>query len=235
MHCFQLFVIACEARERSIGYMTTAPNAAPSDALVAVVFAAFAAEAFVNELSALLLRESLAAYYPPEPAWAAAGAAIRDAESTRDRTSEKFTAAHRALTGSEPKQGREPYQSFDRLMKLRDWIGHTKPERNPDDSTTIPPELRPLFDKGLTYPRPSWVGGSWMDLLLTDRIADWACRASLNMMRHTLTLVPGAREPFDAATVFLTEKFAEPCDRLLARGTPSAPQRARRRRDAQPD
>ena len=73
-------------------------------------------------------------------------------------------------------------------MSLRDWIGHAKPER--EDHRKVPKALESLIRSGLVYPRPDNVTGSWLDLLITDRIAEWACRTSLEMIRKTLDLVP---------------------------------------------
>jgi hypothetical protein len=108
VHCFQLFVIAGEARERAIISMRRGPNAASSDALVAVVFAAFTAEAFINELGTILEQESIAGYPTPDRRWAAAAAAIGTSETDREKPYDKFIAAHQALSESPVDAGREP-------------------------------------------------------------------------------------------------------------------------------
>ena len=213
VHCFQLFIIAAEARKRAQVAMTTGPMALAPDALTSIVFAAFATEAFINELGAILEREAISGFQPIPKEYGAAARAIADAEGRKATTIDKVVAAHAALTGKAVDKGREPFQSFHRLMTLRDWIGHSKPQRNAT-GRAMPPPLKPLAMAGLTISWPDGVAASWLDTVLSDRVADWACRSSLTIIRSTLDLVPKSRgRDF---VDHLRDDFALPADSLLS-------------------
>jgi hypothetical protein len=191
--------------------MSAGPAALGDSALISVVFAAIATEAFINELGTILERESVAGFQPSPPEYEAAATAIANEEKANHSTYDKFAAAHRALTGARADKGSEPFQSFRALMSLRDLIVHSKPERNAPENS-IPPALAPLIRRGLTF---DWEGlTSPTNRLLTDDAAEWACESSLAMIRSTLDLVP-ASGGSNSIDLMLRDKFGPQADVLL--------------------
>jgi hypothetical protein len=214
VHCFQLFIVAGEARRRAADVAAASDQVAPAptDSLVAIVFSCFAAEAFINELGAVAGREHVSGFRPSTPDLGKLSSELAMAEARRDSTLKKFVLAHGVLKASDIDTGREPFQSFARLMELREWIAHSKPDRN-GDGLGVPKALEALARIGLTYPKPPNSRMSGLDMMLTDKMADWACRSSLAMVRSTLALVPTASGSSNLD--WLGNMFAEPAESLL--------------------
>jgi len=188
-HTIQLFYLArtaaLRAREDS-----KRPNALTDDALVAVVMAAFAAEAFINEVSTNLRMygNSQDDWNPLTESLAACAMAITGAEGSRSSTKEKFKAAAKALDPQWRGAQSEAFQDFGRLLKLRDAIVHLKPEAHAE-VTRVTEELgtRVRLGVGANF--------SWFDRLQSPEVAVWAVSTARRVALALLALAPDRDPP----------------------------------------
>jgi len=120
-HCIELTHLAYQARDKA-REDANRPTALPMDALVALVMAVVAAEAFVNELpECIRAGNSL----PVTPEMLKCADALDDAafESIVD----KYQIAAAALSGKPFDKGGAPLQDFALLVRVRNQIVHLKP------------------------------------------------------------------------------------------------------------
>jgi hypothetical protein len=119
-----LFSIAREAYQR----IADAPARQPGqhDALVSVVFAASALEAFINEVAAMAADPMMPGVNPPVVA--ALATSLQEAVKNHTRTRCKYQAASMALTSHRYNEGAAPFQDFATLLSLRNNIVHSDAE-----------------------------------------------------------------------------------------------------------
>ncbi|MEC4868001.1 MAG: hypothetical protein SAJ11_18170, partial [Jaaginema sp. PMC 1078.18] len=181
------------------------------DALVAILFAAFSLEAFINELGTISKQAKVNGNNEKilnELVAATDESSINQSENKS--TQAKFLNASKALS-QEFKKGEKPYQDFDLLFKLRDDLVHFKPEDKfeidldnnciYDDSTRK--IIKKLRDKNiLTNPPQAEFrtfqfrksNGTQTDskvksLILSvsnDKAAKWACDTAAEMVGEIL-------------------------------------------------
>jgi hypothetical protein len=223
-HSFTLWSLAWDARNRAVEFAAKRPGDFASDATVAIILAAAATEGFINELAETVRieqeRPKLYSVWPPLIFFADAHDELensKEKDKRRGSTGEKYLAAAEKLSGSAFKKGDQPYQDFATLMRLRDLHMHLRPQdrdgpiaHGPGEEPTITiirPEGRIAFIKSLMAKGLTWkcdddteVGASWLNLLQTASMADWACRAALNMIRAILGMIPDG--PADTARMF---------------------------------
>ena len=126
-HAGTVLLTACRMRNRVIAEENVKRAAGDTlimlpDATAAVVLAAAASEAFVNEFAELvgMQRQHAGGWTPTtplSPQLAAAADAILDIEFRHGSTLEKYAAAAAAL-GQRFDKGAKPYQEFRRLFKF---------------------------------------------------------------------------------------------------------------------
>jgi hypothetical protein len=177
-HALQLLVTACRARNRAIKEETekrTAGETNPmvSDAAVAVVLAAAATEAFINEFAETvsLLRENAASWDPGRitPEMGAAADTIFALESLRRSVLTKYSTAAKKL-GKPLDKGGPIFQDFDRLIGLRNALMHVHPVRPSEDHAgeRIADELA---KRGISIELEPGVIFSWYDRMQTAAVA----------------------------------------------------------------
>jgi hypothetical protein len=188
------------------------PRDFASDATVAIILSAASAEGFINELADTvrieLERPQLYSVLPQLTMFADAHEQLENPkEGPRGSTGDKYLAASEKLSGSPFTRGANPYQPFATVMRLRDLHMHLRSrdrdgliDNGPDQEPTITissPEGRIAFIKSLVQMGLTWqwdddarIGASWLNLLQTAKMADWCCRASLNIIRAVLDLIP---------------------------------------------
>jgi hypothetical protein len=194
--------IAREARDKAIEIMSGDPNSAPTDALVAIVMSALAAEAFINELawwadmhtadieigvsSALdLLRE--------------VADALAAVEANKGPTELKYQTTAEILSGSAFRRGDTTFQNFRNLFKLRDMLVHLQPRDDVGPHGNIIPSsklIRNLQQAGLTRtrgqrPDKDTPGMSWILEIQTASMAAWAYKASAEIIKALGQRLPG--------------------------------------------
>jgi hypothetical protein len=199
-HCGKLWRLACDARDRAERAVELNKDAWPYEAVVAVILAAAASEAFINELAQVMVmtRGTRGQRGVPLPSALSDFAdKIEEIEKARGRTTEKYLAASQALGGKMFDKGKSPYQDFALLMTLRNDIMHLRPRdtfeeelRGQDVETTVrwPKYLACLQSRGLAQKVDCLA--SWFDLLATAALSRWACDTALLMILAILDLVP---------------------------------------------
>lgn len=95
------------------------------NALVAIIFAALSLEAFINELGVLAMEAKASGHR--ENFLDQLINAIDESQGSKRTTQEKFMMASEALSNKFDK-GKNPYQDFADLFRLRDCLVHLKPE-----------------------------------------------------------------------------------------------------------
>ncbi len=195
-HHIHLLLIAHVAAQRAAADAAR-PNALTDDALVAIVMAATAAEAFINELADYMhvLRDAQANWAPISPALVACADVVKEVEDAHGSVTLKYLVASFALTGSTFDKGAQPFQDFAELIKLRNAIVHLKP-----GDTVGPKRTDALADRGLAQSMTEKYQMPWLDRLLTHETAAWAVRAARSIMLGILAMAPeqyeaGAMDP----------------------------------------
>jgi hypothetical protein len=240
-HSFTLWSLAWDARNRAVEVEAKWPGDFASDATVAIILAAASTEGFINELAETVRiereRPELFSVWPPLIDFADAHEELenpKEKDKRRGSTGEKYLAAAQKLSGTAFKKRDQPYQDLATLLRLRDLHMHLRPldkvgpvENGPSEEPTITitrPEGRIAFIRGLMGTGLTWkcdddaqIGTSWLNLLQTASMAEWACRAALNIIRAILGMIPDG--PADTARMFKKD-FLQRTDDWMAASTP---------------
>jgi hypothetical protein len=205
VHSGFLWATACEARDRAAGAVRDNAQVWPADAIVSIVLAAAATEAFINELTELVALQRDAAYRRTNPislALRAFADALQEIEESRGSLALKYLMASQTLSGSTFDKGSNPYQDFATLVNLRNDLMHLKPRDTflePDNGLPLviqPPRyIRGLQQRGLAHTPPEGVGMSWLNMLQTPQMAVWACDTAHNIILAVLSFIPDASGP----------------------------------------
>jgi hypothetical protein len=87
----------------------------------------------------------------------------------------------------------QPFQDFSILMTVRNSLMHPKPLDRFDDSgrVMVPPSfMRDFEQRRMTYERDADTSVSWLNLLETEKVASWACRAAIEIIVSVINLAP---------------------------------------------
>jgi hypothetical protein len=145
-HAAEFMALALTARDRAAEARRLDSSSMPPDALVSIVMAAAAAEAFINELGAYYrLGTTL------QPAELACGEALAEVERGQGSTQLKFLLASLTLSGHMFEKGSKPFQDFSKLMTVRNSLMHPKPLDQFSDSGVMEPPawMRDFEQRGL--------------------------------------------------------------------------------------
>ena len=216
------------------------PTDFAGDATVAIILAAASTEGFINELAdAVRVEREQPQLYPVSPqliAFADAHEQLEDPKKGRKgSTAGKYLDASEKLSGAKFPKGTEPYQAFAKLMRLRDLHMHLR-SRDSDGAiengsyeepsiTITSPEgriafIKSLMQMGLTREcnDEANIGTSWLNLLQTAKMANWACFAALNIIRAVLDMIPNRLS--DTASMFKND-FRRRTDDWIQNSPPS--------------
>jgi hypothetical protein len=209
-HALQVLLTAYRARNRAVQEETAKRAAGEtlvmvSDAMVAVVLAAAATEAFINEFAEniSIYRQNAANWNPNPitPQMAAAASAILDLEFFRRSVLDKYAAAAKVL-GKPLDKGSPVFQDFDRLSGLRDALMHIHPVR-PSELHRGEKIADELAARGIAMERGPGEF-AWYDRVQTADVARWACNSARAISLAILDRVPPTPgEPFK----FVQERY----------------------------
>ena len=187
LHHLYLLLVAHAAAKRSVEDAKRQPDALTDDALVAIVVAASAAEAFINELAYYLrlLGDTRADWAPVESELLACADVVNEIEVAHGSVTDKYLAASSVLSGSAFDKGAPAFQDFACLVRLRNAIMHLKPEATAGQKWTDV-----LAARGLVLSVSSTCHLPWLDRLLTPRTAAWAVETARNIMLQLLDMAP---------------------------------------------
>lgn len=210
MHSTMLWRIASSARDRAIAAVRENPEANPSDATIALVFSAMAAEGFINELATYCAAAASHEYVRSTKGPTVhqeLGTTIAEIEKSKGSSLLKYLMASKILSGTMLDKGANPYQDLQDLFALRNEIVHLKlidqAGKQVDKQMTfeMPKLVRTFQGRGLALNSPPDIGASWFAALQTDRMAIWSCAASLNAICAILDMMPTG-SGIDAGQVF---------------------------------
>jgi hypothetical protein len=164
--------------------------------LVSLVFAETALEAFLNESIELSYDWS---HSTKEPQMVSSFAQLMsDFEKSRIPLESRFQLAHWLLAGRAYDKGAQPYQDFALLMRIRNALLHYKP----DPALRIPGEeelygtpnsnsaLDSLRSKNILAELPAVTQASWILIVGTRAVAEWACHTASQMVLDFLAKLP---------------------------------------------
>jgi len=162
-------------------------------ALVSVVFSVIALESFMKGITDYA--QGMTAYQPSfEGSEAVLFAQVMgDAEDAHARLESKFSLAKWILAGQNVDRGGQPYQDFALLMRLRNDLVHTKPNKLFVHGVTTNEEahqdlMKKFRDKNiLANDRDS---GSWTYLVQTKAVAEWSCKTAAHVVNDLCTGAP---------------------------------------------
>jgi hypothetical protein len=205
LHASTLFKIAKDACERCNKEFGPREHAG-GDPVVSIVFSVAAAEAFMNEIIELvpsaIENTKLLGMLAEHPGVAKFEALCTATEEARGSVKLKFMMGRLAFTGEVYDKGTRPYQDFDLLIKVRNWLLHMRPLDVFDwDPAKLLPGLMPLtvevppFVKGLRSKNllvdkaQNALPNSFYDLS-TPAMASWACETVVAMVQSFIEVVP---------------------------------------------
>jgi hypothetical protein len=197
-HARELFNIARIASDRAQQYAEEAGKPVlTADAVVAIVLAVTAAEAFINEL-AEVAEIDLVRFEPDDyPDIASLGATMKELEEAKVSITGKYQVTAIVLSGSPFDRGSNPFQDFADLVRLRNLIVHLKPREDWElggEPIGGPKTLARFENAGMTYASGDALL-SWFNKLQTPAIAQWACDVALDMVRGLIAKIPAERTP----------------------------------------
>jgi hypothetical protein len=172
-------------------------------ALVSIVFSVIALESFVNEMT------EYAQIMAPAPPEAVTFAQIMgDAEEDHASLDFKLKLAHWIVTGRPMDKGSQPYQDFALLMRLRNDLVHTKPNKPFIAGETTNEEAHEAL---LTRFRNKQIladdrdSGSWTYLVQSRAVAEWSCRTVARVVSEVCSGV--SQNSFEKTLRAISEVF----------------------------
>ena len=188
-HAAEFMAVALTARDRAAEARRLDASSMPPDALVSIVMAAAATEAFINELGAYYRLGTFL-----QPAELACGEVLAEVERGQGSTQLKYLLASLTLSGHMFDKGSKPFQDFSKLMTVRNSLMHPKPlDQFSDSGVMEPPGFMGDFEqRGMTYQRDADMSVSWLNLLETETMASWACGAAVDIILAVINIASAA-------------------------------------------
>jgi hypothetical protein len=184
----------------------------PNDSFAAIVLAAAATEAFINELGEMVAIDKDLPWRqsnPVSPSLCAFADAIQEIEEARGSLLLKYLIASQTLSGSTFNKGTNPYQDFATLVNLRNDLMHLKPRDTFSHSeggfTSVKPlkYIKNLQQRGLAHRPEENVNMSWFNIIQTAEMAIWACDAAHKIILAVLDFIPDNAIPsLDPSSMF---------------------------------
>ncbi len=163
--------------------------------LVAILFAAAATEAFINEVTySVRLDADLYTVTAYHSSLADFAAQMTKAVADRESLEEKYLLAS-ALLGHPLSKGRRPLQELESLNDARNFLVHLTPEPS---ALVANLEQRGIATKRKTF--RNYLGenkplGSQVDALANPRAAEWACDAARDIILAVGDMFPAEATP----------------------------------------
>lgn len=197
-----LHSVATEAYSRVQKKMLGVQTLEKPDSLIAVVFSAFAIEAFINEVPEIARINTSQELWMPS--LKKLGADWKQ-EKSFTLIRKKLNSIFDQLTGSQYDAGSPPFQNFETLVELRNAIAHTKPLESFDWNSAnqiTPGSSHPILEKlpinilanlpqdassaqEFPLPLPLRIG--------TQAAAKWACNTTVNLVDAVVKSIPASQ------------------------------------------
>ena len=169
----------------------TALEGGQLNALVSIVFSVMAVEAFLNESIGMAL---FYADFPDEPEVVSVFAeCMADARNRRVSLDFKLALANWILVTKKLDKGAQPYQDFEKIVRLRNDLVHFK--GNPRFEQNATPEefhqdLIQRFGNRKNLLAQDMEAGSWIHAIETKAIADWSCKTAAQVVVDLVSKAP---------------------------------------------
>lgn len=188
------------------------PRGYTPDAITAVVMAAAATEAFINEIVAM------ADVVFGATDGIAPGAAVinnlaklgEEIETNKGTIKLKYLIAALALSGKVFDTGSQPYQDFSLLVSLRNEIMHLSNHGATKEGglqRSPPGAVKVLSNRKLTTDsiEDNLVG--WFVTIQTSKVAEWAYNSAKRIIEHVVNMVPAESGMRLTAKMVFTDEF----------------------------
>ena len=190
---WDIWNIAADAAKRASEVKVANTDAITSDTVSAIIISATATEAFINELSHMLITMDMLGRItiPTIPVdWKGIGEFLEQLEEAHAPVVAKYLLSSILLPKNSLRKGEQPYQDFNMLIDMRNDFVH------PRSQTGEPKYFKKFVDKGWVYNKKTdkikLVG--WMNQLRTPQIARWACRAAHDIIYNLVERFNGVSE-----------------------------------------
>lgn len=198
-HWFEFLGLAAQARDRAQQAAAGGEGQPTSEALTAILFAALATEALINELPEAASRA--ANLHPDVPGLdilADLAATLDMTEKAQGQIDLKYQLASKILAGKTFPPGEAPFQDFANLITLRNELVHPRHRDRTTAAGHVEPVsrvVRDLQQRGLTTTRgrgPGDVPGgvSWLGEIKSSGVASWAYNAAREIIVALLGMLP---------------------------------------------
>jgi hypothetical protein len=190
-HSIDLLTAALNSHQNVRDAVRDDPRERPAQVLATIVMSCAAASAQIAEFG----QDGMLRGFTFPTSVLAASRRVREEPEGRGRVLRQYIAAADAL-GSPLDRGRAPLQDAGCLFTLRNAMIHTSPLETVDERTgelTMPGPVRWLAHRGwLAEPdeRDGDAPPSWMQLIRTVAVSEWAFRSAVALMRHHKRALP---------------------------------------------
>lgn len=161
------------------------------DALAALLLAAAAAEASINEFSATVLLDASRPWDQVAPTLLAAARAVQQMETEGASIVDKYKAAGKALSPGWNGAGQRPLQDLALLIGARNRVVHLRTEAR-DKANEMAAKVRSAAGVGRSSDLMDRM--PWLNRLMVPEVAEWAVRTSAASMLEILELVSADRD-----------------------------------------
>lgn len=172
------------------------------EALASIIFAAMSLEAFMNE-TVFLAEKHIK--HSDQPGWLTAFVdVINELEASKAPLQSKFLTAKYILSGASFDKGKNPYQAFHMLVRLRNEIVHQK-AHDPiewDNEGNLAVKRHNILESFRAldilgeYPdakvKADLTVTNWVDDISTRAMARWACNAACGMVHAIAEAAPAS-------------------------------------------
>jgi hypothetical protein len=189
-HFKYLWLIADEARVRAERFTNEYAPADFGQGLVAVVFAAAAAEAYINEVTHLVKQDTdLCPDTAHHNRLVDFATGMTKAVADWEPIDRKYLLASKLL-GQPFSRGQKPLQDLVALIEARNFLVHLTPE--PSALVTNLEQLGIASKRGIfrNYLGEDEPVGSQVDALSNPKVAKWACDAAENIIVAVMDMFP---------------------------------------------
>jgi hypothetical protein len=188
-HCCELLLIAFRARDSARKEAIGNKHALPPDALVAVILACAACEAFINELCVDIEATAASGWTVLPPAIISCAKAIREVENQNGTLPDKYFAAAKAL-GAPFRKGQNPFQDFRHLVNLRNGLMHLKPVSAIGPPQTVLKTISELEKRAIARSWTDLAHVPWVNMIESPEAASWACSTGRGIVVELLSRTP---------------------------------------------
>lgn len=180
------FNIAASAYKRS--------HTTSSESLTTFLFSFIGIESFINILTEVTSWSLLSLKTPP--LIITLGKKLNELDTTGQSLANKYQITRLVLTGELYDKGTLPYQDFDCLIKIRNALIHSRPDRFTMPVKEIKPSKEyPKFIRHLTssgiIPEPKKLPlSSWESLITVPEVAYWSYKTASEMIISIIEVFP---------------------------------------------